>query len=124
MLGCQMDSDSITTISKLRKEVQKFVEDREWKMYHTPKNLIQAIQIEAAELSELFLFKDYLVDEINEKKDLLENISDEIADVFIYILSLINTLNIDLTQAFLRKMEKNKEKYPVQEFNNGNYYKK
>jgi len=47
-----------------RNEVKKFVEERNWTKYHTPKDLIQAMGIEVSELSELFLFKDYSVDEI------------------------------------------------------------
>ena len=52
------------------------------------------------------------------------NISDEIADVFIYLISLVNLLNLDLSQAFISKMDKNKKKYDINEFNNGLYYKK
>lgn len=119
-----MSSDSNTPISKLRDKVKKFVEDREWTPYHTPQNLIQALQIEAAELSELFLFKDYSLEDVLSNETLLEEVSDEIADVFIYLISLINTLNLDLTEIFYKKMEKNNQKYSVQEFNNGKYYKK
>ncbi|MHA1150507.1 MAG: nucleotide pyrophosphohydrolase [Promethearchaeota archaeon] len=119
-----MNSDFNTYISTLREHVKKFVEDREWVTYHTPQNLIQALQIEAAELSEIFLFKNYTTQDIISNKKLLENVSDEIADVFIYLLSLINTLNIDLTESFFKKMEKNNQKYSVKEFNNGKYYKK
>ncbi|MCK4481346.1 MAG: nucleotide pyrophosphohydrolase, partial [Candidatus Lokiarchaeota archaeon] len=79
---------------------------------------------EAGELSQLLLFKDYKVEEIWNNKKLLTNISDEIADVFIYLISLINALDLDLSQIFKKKMEKNKKKYSSKEFNNGNYYKK
>ncbi len=117
-------NDLTTTISFFKKDVKKFVEARNWTQYHTPKNLIQALQIEAAELSELFLFKDYDLNEILNNKELLSNISDELADVFIYLISLLNSLNLDLAQAFQAKMEKNNKKYPLKEFNNGDYYKK
>ncbi len=64
------------------------------------------------------------MEEITNNKDLLTNISDEIADVFIYLISLINILELDLSQIFMKKMEKNKIKYSRKEFSNGNYYKK
>lgn len=119
-----MRTDRDTTISFLKKEVARFVEERNWSKYHTIKSLIQAIQIEAAELSELFLFKELNIDDVLSNKELYENVSDEIADVFIYLLSLINTLDLDLTDTFFKKMEKNSQKYSIEEFNKGNYQKK
>jgi len=117
-------NDLQTSISFFKKEVKKFVEDRNWSKYHTPKNLVQAINCEAGELSQLLLFKDYKKEEIWSNEKLLTKISDEIADVFIYLISLINTLDLDLSQVFINKMEKNKKKYSSNEFNNGDYYKK
>jgi NTP pyrophosphatase (non-canonical NTP hydrolase) len=104
--------------------VQKFVEARDWIKYHTPKSLIQALQIEASELSELFLFKDFSLEEILADEDFISRINDEVADIFIYLLSFINALDLDLSKAFDKKMEKNMRKYPVKDFNNGIYYKK
>ncbi len=115
--------DNNTSVSFFKNEVQKFVRDRNWTKFHTPKNLIQALSIEVSELSEIFLFKDISLDAINSDKELLENISDEISDVFIYLISLVNSINLDLTSAFIKKMEKNKDKYSVEEFNNGSYKK-
>jgi len=116
-------NDNNTSVSFFKKEVQKFVRDRNWTKFHTPKNLIQALSIEVSELSEIFLFKDISLGTIKSDKHLLENISDEIADVFIYLVSLVNSMNLDLTEIFSTKMEKNKDKYSLEEFNNG-YYKK
>ncbi len=115
--------DNNTSVSFFKNEVQKFVRDRNWTKFHTPKNLIQALSIEVSELSEIFLFKDISLDIINSDKKLLENISDEISDVFIYLISLVNSINLDLTSAFIKKMEKNKDKYSEEEFNNGSYQK-
>ena len=107
-----------------RNEVKKFIEERNWTKYHNPKNLIQALGIEVSELSELFLFKDYSVDEILDNESLFEDIENEIADIFIYLISFINILNMDLTKAFMKKMEMNRAKYSTKEFNDGSYYKK
>ena len=115
--------DNNTSVSFFKKEVQKFEKDRNWAKYHTPKNLIQALSIEVSELSEIFLFKEISLDTIKKNKTLLENISDEIADVFIYLISLSNSINLDLTNAFTNKMVKNKMKYPLEEFRDG-YYRK
>ena len=117
-------NDSNTPISFFKNAVKKFIERRNWAKYHTPKNLVQAINCEAGELSQLFLFKDFTKEDIWNNKELLTSINDEIADVFIYLISLINALDLDLCQIFIKKMEKNKEKYNIKEFNDGIYYKK
>jgi len=118
-----IQDDNDTPVSFFKKEVQKFVRDRNWTKFHTPKNLIQALSIEVSELSEIFLFKDISLGTIKSDKHLLENISDEIADVFIYLVSLVNSMHLDLTSAFTKKMEKNKDKYSLEKFNNGSYQK-
>jgi dCTP diphosphatase len=115
--------DYNTPISFFKLKVQKFVRERRWTKYHTPKNLIHALSIEVAELSEIFLFKDFSLENIKSDKNLLENISDEIADVFIYLISLLNSVDLDLTSAFTKKMEKNELKYSLDDFNNGSYQK-
>ena len=115
--------DINTTISYFKKEVERFVKERKWTKFHNPKDLIQAIGIEVSELSEIFLFKSLTLDAIHNDKNVLENISDEIADVFIYLVSLLNSLNVDLTSAFIRKMKKNQDKYNLDEFYDGSYRK-
>ncbi len=115
--------DNNTTISYFKEEIERFVKERRWTKFHNPKDLIQAIGIEVSELSEIFLFKDFSLDTIHKDKDILENISDEIADVFIYLVSLVNSLNVDLTRAFVRKMKKNEDKYTKEEFYDGSYRK-
>ncbi|MBY8990370.1 MAG: nucleotide pyrophosphohydrolase [Candidatus Lokiarchaeota archaeon] len=117
-------NDSDTSISVFKDIVRKFVEKRNWTKYHTAKNLVQAINCEAGELSHLLLFKEYSKEAIWNDEALLTNLTDEIADVFIYLISLINSLNLDLSQIFAKKMEKNKEKYNLKEYNNGLYDKK
>ncbi len=115
--------DDNTTISFFKEEVREFVRVRNWNKFHTPKNLIQALSIEVAELSEIFLFKDYSLETIRKNKEILERLSDEIADVFIYLISLTNSVNVDLTDIFIKKMEKNRGKYSTEEFYNGSYRK-
>ena len=118
------ENDKNTSIAFFKEIVKDFIKNRNWSNYHTPKNLIQALGIEIAELSELFLFKEYSVDDILKNSSLFESISDELADIFIYLISLVNCLGIDLTKSFNIKMEKNERKYPIKEFNDGKYYKK
>ncbi|TFF93059.1 MAG: nucleotide pyrophosphohydrolase [Promethearchaeota archaeon] len=117
-------NDSNTEFYFFKDEVKKFVEERGWAKYHTSKNLIQAMGVELAELSELFLFKDFKKKEIIENPELFANIKEEVADIFIYLVSFINRLDFDLTSIFIKKMLKNEKKYPINEFKDGKYYKK
>ena len=117
-------SDINTSISYFKKEVEKFIEERGWTEFHTPKNLVQALNCEAGELSQLLLFKEYTKKDVLSNQDLYTNICDEIADVFIYLVSLVNALDIDLSEIFVKKMQKNRQKYSKEEFNDGIYFKK
>jgi NTP pyrophosphatase (non-canonical NTP hydrolase) len=117
-------NDNNVNIRYFKDEVKKFVQMRNWTKYHTPKNLVQALNCEAGELSQLLLFEDYHKENVIKDKELMTKLSNEIADVFIYLISLINSLDLDLSQAFIEKMELNSKKYPVYEFNDGSYYKK
>ena len=123
MIDSEKNNDNNITISFFKEELKNFIEERNWVNYHTPKNLVQAINCEAGELSQLLLFKDYTKEEIKENENFLDDISDEIADVFIYLISLINSLDLDLSNIFMNKMKKNKKKYSKKEFNDGKYYK-
>ena len=98
-------------------KVQKFLSERDWNQFHTPKNLVMAISGEVGELNEIFQW-------LKEEETLIENISeinlnktkDEIADIFIYLLSLTNSLNLDVNEIVEKKLEKNSIKYPVEVF--------
>jgi NTP pyrophosphatase (non-canonical NTP hydrolase) len=112
--------DDSSSISKLKTIMAEFVNERNWGSYHHPKELAIALSIESSELLELFLFKERTLKEIHENEDLMGSLGEEIADIFAYLLSLLNSLKLDLTTIFLQKMEKNRKKYPTSEFN-GNY---
>ena len=109
--------DNKTTIHELKLIVEFFVDEREWKQFHSPKNLAMSLSIEAAELMEIFqwLSLDQAQDVMkgNETRD---NAIDEIADILIYVLAFCNRNKIDITDAIKKKMEKNIRKYPVEKF--------
>ncbi|PLY03618.1 MAG: NTP pyrophosphohydrolase [Desulfuromonas sp.] len=104
-------SDQVTTIQELKERMSRFVHERDWEQFHTPKNLSMSIAIEAAELMEHF---QWLTVEQSKNLDpeALLDIREELADIVIYALSLSNFLNIDLAEAIIDKMEKNIRKYP------------
>lgn len=115
--------DSKTNISTLRQLAQDFVDERDWNKYHNPKDLAISIAIEAAELMELFQWIEQReVEKMTEADDKLLRVKEELADVLILCLNMANTLDIDLSQAIVEKIEKNKAKYPAEQVR-GNYRK-
>ena len=113
----------MASINEIIKKIVSFRNARDWKKYHTPKNLAISLIIEIGELFEHFQWKtntEILQEVKNPEKR--EQIADELADVAIYTFLLANELGIDLEDAVLKKLEKNERKYPV-ELVKGKYVK-
>ena len=108
-------NDSKTTLAELRQVVKQFVDDREWQPFHNPKNLSMALAIEAAELMEHFQW--LTLDESRQlDSNRLNQVAEEMADVLCYCLALANSLDLDLSNTLERKMVKNRQKYPADEY--------
>ncbi|MEX2175443.1 MAG: nucleotide pyrophosphohydrolase [Pirellulaceae bacterium] len=107
-------NDSSTTIAELREVVAQFVADRDWRQFHSPKNLSMSLAIEAAELMEHFQWIDIAESrQASSDPAKLAAIGEEVADVLCYTLALANELKLDLSQAIRDKMVKNAAKYPA-----------
>jgi dCTP diphosphatase len=109
--------DESTTVAQLRQAVEAFVDERDWRQFHTPKNLAMSLAIEAAELMEHFQWVD-VAESVARGRDPARRveIGEEIADVCCYLLSLANALDLDLSEAVIAKLRKNAQKYPADEF--------
>jgi NTP pyrophosphatase (non-canonical NTP hydrolase) len=84
----------------------KFRNERDWEQFHNPKDLALAINIESAELLELFLWKK--ADEANTEK-----VKEELADIFSFAFLLAENYGFDVKEIVLEKIKINGEKYPV-----------
>jgi NTP pyrophosphatase (non-canonical NTP hydrolase) len=100
----------MSEIRELIEALVKFRDERDWAQFHDSKNLATAISIEAAELNEVFLWKDVKASEVVDK----EKIKEELADVFAYALLLAEKHNLDVKQIVLDKIARNAQKYPVE----------
>jgi dCTP diphosphatase len=107
-------ADGATTLAELKEAMRRFVAQRRWEPFHSPKNLAMGLAVEAAELLEHFLWIDgpasYRVADAHEQR---EAIGDELADVTGHVLNLCNVLGIDLSDAIAAKLAKNAQKYPA-----------
>jgi dCTP diphosphatase len=110
-------SDAATTIDELRQLMDRFVTERDWHQFHTPKNLAIALSIEAAELMEHFQWLDPQESRaVAHDAQKLAEVGEELADVVCYTLALANELGIDVSQAVRQKMIKNERKYPADDY--------
>jgi NTP pyrophosphatase (non-canonical NTP hydrolase) len=109
--------DPQTTVTELREIVEQFVDQRDWRQFHSPKNLSMSMAIEAAELMEHFQWLS--ADEsraVADNSEKLAEVADELADVLCYTLAMANQLGLDLSTAVRNKMTKNEAKYPADEY--------
>lgn len=83
----------------------KFRDERNWKQFHTPENLAKSISIEANELLENYQWGSQNAD--------IENIKEEVADIFGYLLLICEELKIDLIDETNNKINRNSTKYPI-----------
>lgn len=106
---------------ELNAEIREFCDRREWDQYHTPKELAIGLTTESSELLERFRFKNEqeqiaLLDEPSSR----ETIEDEMADVLFFLLRFADLYDIDLEMALENKLEKNRARYPEDEYKGQN----
>ena len=100
----------MATYTEVIQSLIKFRDERDWKQFHDSKNLALAISIEAAELNELFLWKEKPESEnVN-----IDKIKEELADVLSFAFLLAEKHGLDPFQIVVDKINKNAEKYPVE----------
>jgi NTP pyrophosphatase (non-canonical NTP hydrolase) len=107
-----MSTHAIDSLDTLRLRIREFSLERAWEPYHTPKNLVMALSVEASELLEPF---QWLTAEqsLQLGPEQREAVRQEIADVLIYLTRLADLLDIDLLDAAADKLLLNALKYPV-----------
>jgi len=109
-----MISDETTTIDEMKNRIKEFIDERDWRKYHKPKDIAVSISIEASELMEIFQWlSDEEVDELTNSPSSRKSIRFELADIMSYVLILSIALNIDLSRAVFEKISRNEMKYPV-----------
>ena len=104
-----MEENKQPSLEELMAMVKKFRDDRDWKQYHTPKDLAISVSLEASELLEIFQWSR---DELWQKARIGE-IKEELADVLIYCMMLADIMEIDIGEIIPAKLAKNARKYPA-----------
>ncbi|KAM3822067.1 dCTP pyrophosphatase 1 isoform 1-T2 [Vipera latastei] len=102
------------TLEDIRSLQSAFAAERDWGKYHQPRNLLLALVGEVGELAELFQWREEAPEGLPGWTPLeREALADELSDVLIYLVALANKCHVDLPTAALRKIEKNRLKYPA-----------
>jgi len=96
----------MSDIKEITELLIKFRDERDWAQFHTAKDLALALNIEAGELLEAFLWK-------TSEQANPEQVKEELADVIAYALMLAEKYDFDVRQILLEKIERNARKYPV-----------
>jgi NTP pyrophosphatase (non-canonical NTP hydrolase) len=110
-----MTLQNTPSISAIQQAVRDFRDARDWRQFHSPKNLSMSIAIEAAELMEHFQWLTTAEAAALAQTDptARQAIAEELADIFIYCFSLADVLEYDIAEIIRAKLAKNAEKYPV-----------
>ena len=93
-------------IEIITNEIVSFIRERDWEIFHKPKDTALALSIEASELLEAFLWKD-------EQDVNIEKVKEELADVLIFAFDLARQYNLNVSDIVRAKIKRNAEKYPV-----------
>jgi NTP pyrophosphatase (non-canonical NTP hydrolase) len=101
------------TLENTMRKVDAFTNERDWEQFHSVKNLMASVSIEASELNETVQWSNPTQQEVQGNSQLLAEIGDELADVMVYCLRLCSVLGIEPIQMMQEKIEKNRLKYPI-----------
>ncbi|MFE7762226.1 nucleotide pyrophosphohydrolase [Streptomyces sp. NPDC057438] len=103
-------------VATLQRRLAEFAAARDWRRFHTPKNLVSALSVEVSELVEIF---QWLTPEesarVMEDPGTAHRVTDEVADVLAYLLQLCEVLGIDPLSALDAKIDRNERRFPAPE---------
>jgi NTP pyrophosphatase (non-canonical NTP hydrolase) len=113
--------DKETTIQNIKDIVMKYCDERDWDQFHNPKDLSIGLVEEAVEVLSHFRFKsEKEMEEFFKNPKKREDIEDEMADALYFLCRLAQKYNIDLSEAFKRKMKKSEARYPIEKAKGSN----
>jgi len=100
-------------LDELIQKITAFRDARDWKQFHNPKDISLSLVLEASEVMEHFQWKskEEIETYVQSHKD---EIGEELADVFYWVLLMSHDLKIDIVDALNKKIAKNEQKYPIE----------
>ena len=101
------------TLQDMNERLDAFVKERDWNQFHSIKNLVASIGIEAAELCEVVQWENPTTAEAKANPVLMEKLAHEVADVMLYCVRLCSLTGLDPIAIMDQKFEINSKKYPA-----------
>jgi dCTP diphosphatase len=102
-------------LEDLQNKVIEFRDARDWAQYHNPKDAAISLTLEAAELLEIFQWKNpQEVEAIKSEPEERRRVKEELGDILIYALNMCHTFGFDPSEVILEKLDINEKKYPVE----------
>lgn len=118
----QSKLDDSTTIEDLKLAINLFVKERNWDRFQNLRSLAISLSLESNEFLDHFQwFNDKEVEEFEQDKSRDEEVAEELCDILAYLLIAANRMNIDVADAFFKKLEKNRQKYPAENFKDASW---
>ena len=103
------------THRELTRRLIEFRDQRDWRQFHSLKDLIVSLNLEAAELLELTQWQDEAAFETASSDAATKHdIATECADIFLYLLLICERTGINLSEAAAAKINQNEQKYPAE----------
>jgi dCTP diphosphatase len=110
-----LGEDDYVDIEGLQQEIANFASKRDWEKFHTIKNLVLALVGEAGELASVVQWLEGIDKTfLDANQDIRQDLADELADVFIYLLRIADVSGINLMSAAEEKMKKNSARYTIE----------
>jgi NTP pyrophosphatase (non-canonical NTP hydrolase) len=108
-------NQSTPSVSELTRQLIEFRDARDWRQFHSLKDLILSLNLEASELLELTQWKsESQFEEEAQDESMHQRLREECADVFCYLLLVAERAGIDIQEAAAEKIEANGLKYSVE----------
>ena len=104
----------IIDVDNLLVKINQFSKERDWNQFHSIKNLSMALSVESSELVEIYQWMSEVESNDINNEIIKSKASEELADIFLYLLRISSKLNIDLEDAALKKIIINEKKYPIE----------
>ena len=97
---------------KIQSLLRKFARERDWEKFHTLKNLAVSVNLESSELLEIFQWHNLESNQL--KQNVKDKISEEVADILLYLLRFADMAKLDLEAICFKKIAINAKKYPIE----------
>lgn len=101
-----------------QEKIKKFCEERNWRQFHNPKDLLLGVVEEVGELRNIIKWEQDQKVIYEAMENNKAEVADNIGDILWFIAILANNLDIDLDECLNEVIESNKKRFPLEKTKN------